>query len=136
LTSPRRNSFWEQAALRAQGESARATSAKDEPVERKPLRREAPPPPPTLPDVTDDELRLRLAEELDYARRMLDAMGDDLSNDAAVVVRHATALQGVDIVGQMLGHIASVIRCSDPEAAVERIGMCELKARLKRRSSF
>jgi hypothetical protein len=135
LTSPRRNSFWEQAALQAQGESARATSAKEEPVERKPLRRGAPPPPPTLPDVTD-ELRLRLAEELDYARRMLDAMGDDLSTDAAVVVRHATALQGVDIVGQMLGHIASVIRCSDPEAAVERIGMCELKARLKRRSSF
>lgn len=99
--------------------------------ERKPLRRDPPPPAPeTIP--TDDELQLRLAEELDYARRMLDAMGDALSSDMHLLARHGVQLQSVDIVGQILGHIATVIRSSDPKRAVERIGMCELKARLKR----
>ena len=82
---------------------------------------------------TDDELRLRLAEELDYARRMLDAMGDELAADLGVVMRHGVALQTVDIVGQMLGHIANVTRSAAPDKAVDRIGMCELKARLTRR---
>jgi hypothetical protein len=65
---------------------------------------------------------------------MLDIMGDSLASDGAVVVRHGTSLQSVDIVGQMLGHIANVIRSSDPEGAVDLIGMSELKARLQRRS--
>lgn len=81
---------------------------------------------------TDDELKLRLAEELEYARRMLDSMGDALSGDPGVVVRHSVELQSVDIVGQMLGHIANVVRSSDPQGAAERIGMCDLKARLTR----
>jgi len=83
---------------------------------------------------TDDELRQRLAEELEYARRMLDIMGDGLASDVSVVMRHGTSLQSVDIVGQMLGHIANVVRSSDPDGAVELIGMAELKARLQRRS--
>ncbi|QIK79172.1 hypothetical protein G7077_09960 [Sphingomonas piscis] len=84
--------------------------------------------------MTDDPLLLRLGQELDYARRMLDAMGDDLCSDPAVVMRHETALQTVDIAGQMLGHIATVIRSSRREEAVELIGMGDLKARLTRRS--
>lgn len=91
----------------------------------------APPPPPPA---TDDRLLLRLAEELDYARRMMDAMGDDLCADPAVVMRHSVSLQSVDIVGQMLGHIANVVRSSRREDSVELIGMCDLKARLTRRS--
>lgn len=100
---------------------------------RKSIRREAPPLPQALVP-TDDVLSLRLAEELEYARRMIETMGDALSADAAVVMRHMVELQSVDIVGQMLGHIASVIRSSHPEGAVERIGMCDLKARLTRKS--
>jgi len=96
------------------------------------IRRDPPPLDPALVP-TDDELRLRLAEELEYARRMLDVMGDELSADMAVVMRHAVALQTVDIVGQMLGHIAAVTRSSAPDRAVERIGMCELKGRLTRK---
>ncbi|MDQ3143635.1 MAG: hypothetical protein M3Q57_01975 [Pseudomonadota bacterium] len=95
------------------------------------IRREAPPLPPALVP-SDDELKLRLAEELEYARRLLDTMGDELAADMAVIMRHSVALQSVDIVGQMLGHIANVVRSSDPPGAVERIGMCELKARLQR----
>ena len=99
------------------------------------IRRENVPPidPALVP--TDDELRLRLAEELEYARRMLDAMGDELTADMNVVMRHAVALQSVDIVGQMLGHIAAVTRSSAPERAVNNIGMCELKSRLARRGT-
>lgn len=99
---------------------------------RRSLRREgvAPIDPALIP--TDDDLRLRLAEELEYARRMIEVMGDELATDMGVVMRHSVALQSVDIVGQMLGHIANIVRSSDPSGAVERIGMCELKARLRR----
>ena len=79
---------------------------------------------------TADLLHLRLGEELEYARRMLDAMGDELSADPIAVSRHGMFLQSLDIVGQMLGHIAKVIRSADPESAVEQIGMGDLKARL------
>ena len=64
---------------------------------------------------------------------MLAAMGDELTADIGVVMRHGVALQSVDIVGQILGHIANVTRSSAPERAVDKIGMCELKARLTRR---
>ncbi|MFL6756624.1 MAG: hypothetical protein ACJ8EG_03515 [Sphingomicrobium sp.] len=103
--------------------------------DRRSVRRDdAPPLDPALVPA-DDELKLRLAEELDYARRMLDAMGDALAADMGVVMRHGVALQTVDIVGQMLGHIASVTRSAAPDLAVDRIGMCELKARLTRRGA-
>jgi hypothetical protein len=118
-----------------QSDSVRAALAENEAQGRKPLRRD-PPPVPSALIPTDDGLRLRLAEELEYTRRMLELMGDELSNDAAVVTRHMTALQSVDIVGQILGHIANVTRSSDQQLAVDRIGMCELKTRLNRRGGL
>lgn len=100
--------------------------------ERRSIRRDPPALAPALV-LTDDELKLRLADELEYARRMLDQMGEALAADLNLLARHGVSLQSVDIVGQILGHIANVIRSSDPEGAVERIGMCELKGRLKRK---
>ena len=100
-------------------------------AERPSIRREAQALPPALTP-TDDALKLRLAEELDYARRMLDSMGDEFSADPALLMRHAVPLQSIDIVGQILGHIANIVRSSDPDSAVERIGMSDLKARLTR----
>jgi hypothetical protein len=93
---------------------------------------DAPLAPPAI-EQTEDVLSLRLADELDYARRLLAHMGDDLAADMGVVMRHSVALQSIDIVGQMLGHIANVVRAGDPDAAVELIGMGDLKARLTRR---
>jgi hypothetical protein len=61
---------------------------------------------------------------------MLEEMGDELALDHQVVTEHGLALQAVDIVGQMIGHIANVVRAEDRDAAVDRIGMCELKAKL------
>jgi len=117
-----------QAQFRAEAQERSSTARAPE---RRSIRRDPPPRPPALIP-TDDPLQLRLAEELEYARRMLDQMGDTLSADPMVVGRHVTSLQTVDIVGQILGHVANVTRSSDPNGAVERIGMCELKARLTR----
>jgi hypothetical protein len=99
--------------------------------ERRSIRRDPPPLPAAL-QATDDVLLLRSAEELEFARRMLEQMGDTLSADPGVVMRHMVALQSVDIIGQMLGHIANIVRSSDPKGAAERIGMCDLKSRLLR----
>jgi hypothetical protein len=101
--------------------------------ERRSIRRDPPPLAAALVP-TADALQLRLAEELDYARRMLDQMGETLSSDPIVIARHLTGLQAVDIIGQIIGHIANVVRSSDPAGAVDRIGMADLKGRLKRQS--
>ena len=76
------------------------------------------------------DLEFRLAVELEHARQMLVDMGDELAMNEDVVAEHGVALQAVDIVGQMIGHIANVVRAEDRSAAVERIGMCELKSKL------
>jgi hypothetical protein len=120
-----------QAAFRA--EQKEPSSIRREPAARPSIRRDPPPRPPALIP-TDDLLKLRLAEELEYARRRLDLMGDALAADTGVLMRHGVSLQSVDIVGQIMGHIANVIRSSDPDGAVEMIGMAELKGRLQRQS--
>ena len=117
-----------------QGDSVRQIWGVDEPVDeedRKPIRREAPRLRPMTGE-TDDLLRLRLGEELDYARRMLDVTGNQLSADPIAVARHTRILQSLDIVGQILGHISGVIRSNDPETTVDEIGMSDLRARLTR----
>lgn len=71
-----------------------------------------------------------LAAELDHARDLLVMMGDELAMNNELVAEHGMALQAIDIVGQMLGHIANVVRAEDRDEAIERIGMCDLKAKL------
>jgi hypothetical protein len=101
-------------------------------LEAKRSIRRDPPPLAKAQLPTDDVLKLRLAEELEYARRMIETMGDTLSADPQLVMRHMVALQSIDIAGQILGHVANVIRSSDPEGAVALIGMCDLRGRLNR----
>ena len=120
-----------QAAYRAEQEQR--PSVRREPEPRPSIRRD-PPPLPKAKVPTDDLLKLRLADELEYARRMIETMGDTLSVDPNLVMRHMVALQSIDIAGQILGHVANVIRSSDPEGAVDLIGMSELRGRLKRLS--
>ena len=81
-------------------------------------------------DREPSQLDLLLAAELDHARDMLMRMGDELAMSQEIVAEHGTALQAVDIVGQMLGHIANVVRADDRNSAIARIGMCELKTKL------
>jgi len=131
-----------QAAM-IQGDSVRMTWGLDEPqdIERKPLRRGTPDRVVELRPTNSDTppaglLQLRLGEELDFARRMLDATGEDIAADPIALSRHAVALQMLDKVGQMLGHIANVIRSEDQAMAVESIRMGDLKARLQRSGSL
>jgi hypothetical protein len=81
-------------------------------------------------DRPTNPLDLLLAAELDHARDMLVMMGDELAMSPEIVAEHGMALQAVDIVGQMLGHIANVVRAQDRGEAIDRIGMCELRAKL------
>ena len=129
------SSFWEQAAAAAQQQARCDIIQADFRAEQKarPSIRRDPPPTPKALIPTDDELMLRLAEEIDYARRMLGSMGDELSSDGLIVSRHLAELQTLDIAGQMLGHIATILRSSDMGGAVDGIGMADLKARLMRR---
>jgi hypothetical protein len=132
-------SFWTQAAAAAAQRQARCDSIqadfRSEQKARASIRRDPPPTPKALAS-TNDGLMLRLAQELDYARRMLEALGDSLSSDGVILSRHGVALQSVDVVGQTLGHLAGVLRSSDIPGAVDRIGMTDLKARLMRRPTL
>jgi hypothetical protein len=124
--------------LLIQGDSVRQIWAAEQPSDderRKRIRRDAPPL-RAVPGRTDDPLRVRLGEELDYVRRMLEALGDQLAGDPILIRRHAVALQSLDITGQILNHVGNVIRSSDPQSTVEDIGMSDLKARLTRKSAL
>jgi hypothetical protein len=129
------SSFWESAAAAARQQARCDVIQADFRAVQKarPAIRRDPPPTPKALSPTDDELMLRLAEEVEYARRMLRGLGDELSCDTLVVGRHLAELQSLDIAGQMLGHIAGVLRSSDIGGAIGRIGMADLKARLMRR---
>lgn len=88
--------------------------------------------PPLAPSA--DLVERRLAEEIDYARRLIVDMGERLSNDVTVIARHGGTLQGFDVVAQMLGHLSSVVGAADRASAVERIGMADLRGRITRRA--
>jgi hypothetical protein len=83
---------------------------------------------------TTDLIETRLAEEIAFTRRMLEALSDQLSSDPLLLQRHPHSLQSFDIIGQTLSHLATVIGASDKAAAISRIGMQDLKARLARPS--
>lgn len=76
----------------------------------------------------------RLAEEIDYCRRVLVAVGERLVADNLVIARHASTLQSFDVIAQMLGHLGTVVGAADREDAVDRIGMEDLRTRIRRRS--
>jgi hypothetical protein len=90
-------------------------------------------PPPPTPAPSRSPLDLRLAEELDFIRRRLDLIGGFLTEDPALLRRHATSLQDIDLINQTLGHLGKVIGAEDKDAAAERISLAELKGRLLRK---
>lgn len=126
-------------AILVQGDSVRMTWGLDERVAEppRPLRRDGAPTVPLAPvPPSEDLLRTRLGEELDYVRRLLDVTADQLSRDPILIRRHTLALQSFDRIAQILIHIANIVRSSDPGATVEGIGMGDLKARLTRKSAL
>ncbi|MEP7005663.1 MAG: hypothetical protein ABI810_06755 [Sphingomonas bacterium] len=97
------------------------------------LRRgEAPPeeaPPPTMPVAVAD-LDQRIAEEIEVVRRLLETVGDELSDDMELLQRFGEALQRFDFGCQTLSHLAAVLSAPDRAAAVAAVTMEELRNRL------
>lgn len=94
-------------------------------------------PPPPKPEETiapsPNLIDHRLAEEIQYIRRLVENMGDEFSSDPIVLQRHAQSLQGFDLVAQLLGHVANIVKAADKDAAVGQVGMTDLKGRLTRK---
>ena len=89
--------------------------------------------PPAPPPAAITGLDAKLAHELGYVQRLLETLGDELIKDLFLVQRHGQSLQSLDLVGQILGHVAAILMAEDKAAMVEEIGMEDLRARLKRR---
>jgi hypothetical protein len=84
------------------------------------------------PPMSRKQVDARLAEELAFVRRMLAGIGDQMIADPALVERHSRGLQDLDLAAQILAHLAAIIMADDPDAAIERLGMEDLRARLRR----
>jgi hypothetical protein len=78
------------------------------------------------------DLDQRLAEEIALVRRSLEDMGDTMTDDPIVLQRHHKLLQQFDLSCQILDHIARILVADDRQAAVAKVGMDELRARLMR----
>lgn len=102
--------------------------ARADPISGRAQRSAEPPPPPAYPN-----LDASLADELGYVQRLLEDLGDTLIADLFLVQRHGQSLQSLDLVNQILGHVAAILRSDDKGAVVEAIGMEDLRARLKRK---
>lgn len=79
-------------------------------------------------------LNSRLCEELGFVARLLEALGDQLAEDLTVTARHGAKLQDLDIAIQILGHVGAILAADDPQAAIARIGMADLRRRLAPKS--
>ena len=99
--------------------------------QRRPLRRVEPPVEDTALAPTEDELKRRISEELDFAWRQLELTVALVSRDALTVARHGAALRTVDAVGQTLGQLAVILRSSRPEQAVDLVPSTDLRGRLQ-----
>ncbi len=75
-------------------------------------------------------LNARLADELDYINRLLESVGDQLVADPVMLQRYGVALQSFDLIGQMIGHISNIVSAANPEAAVARVGIEDMRTRL------
>jgi hypothetical protein len=82
------------------------------------------------------DLDLRIAEELAYVRRLLEGVGDNLTDDPMIAQRHAKQLQEFDLACQILGYLGGILFAEDRAAAVDAIGLQDLRARLTRNPLF
>lgn len=102
-------------------------------VEAKPKRpsiyREPPPRPAPSANVLDH----RVAEELQTIRRHLDQLGGVLAGEPLLLHRYAVQLQSIDLMSQLLGHLADIVATENKALAVERVSLSDLKQRLQRK---
>jgi hypothetical protein len=90
--------------------------------------------PPPRPAPSADPLDHRIAEELDHVVRKLEHLGGVLAANPMLLNRHMAELQSIDLIKQVIGHIARVVEAEDEAWAVERITLQDLRARLQRKA--
>lgn len=82
------------------------------------------------------ELDRRIADELAYVKRVLDGIGDELTDDPIMLQRHANTLQSFDLACQIIDHLSIIIGAEDRAAAVGTVSLQELRNRLLRKAVF
>jgi hypothetical protein len=83
--------------------------------------------------INPENLERRIAEELSYVGRLLDAIGEEFTNDPIILQRHGRALQDFDAACQMLAQLGAIVASDDRAAAVDAVPLQELRARLLRK---
>lgn len=84
------------------------------------------------PQASDDLLDQRISEELELVVRQLEQLGGTLAADPILLHKHATQLQSIDLMKQVLGHLARLVGAADRQSALDRVTLTELKGRLAR----
>lgn len=92
------------------------------------LPSEAPPPP--QPAGAVEPIEQRIASELARVKRLLDKVGNELTEDVDVLMRHERALQTFDIAAQTIEELSTVMAADDPRRAVNGVKMHDLRSRL------
>jgi hypothetical protein len=72
----------------------------------------------------------RIARELAQVKLVLDAIGDELTDNADILTRHEKALQNLDIASATIEWLAAVVSADDPEEVIAKISMHDLRSRL------
>lgn len=82
------------------------------------------------------ELERRIAEEIIYVQRLIDALGEELIEDPVMLQRHSRVLQNLDRASQVLEHLGNVLGEDDRLAAAQAVVMQDLRERLLRKAIF
>ena len=77
-----------------------------------------------------------IAAELARVKRTLDEIGEALTDDVDVLMRHEQALQSLDIATAIVGELARVVAADNREAAVGAVQMHDLRSRLSGRPTL
>ncbi len=102
---------------------------RDEEGKRAGLARSADP----LPAASDCQVDVRLAEELETIRRYVEMAGRILATDATLCHRHPAMARDLQNAQKVLGQLAAIVAAADKDAAIDRIALPELKARMLRK---
>ena len=82
----------------------------------------------------DAQLRGRISEEMSGVARMLEAAGNALAGDPAVIARHMERLQELDMASQMLIELAALLAAENSTTALGSLKLSDLHRRLTRSS--
>ena len=94
----------------------------------------APPPDPatSVPvDAVEPHLR-EAARILAELAAQVEALGARLCTDPAVISRHITELQVIDVIAQQQMHLAKLLIADCPQAAASEMGVEAMKLRIER----